>query len=297
MSKGKQKVKTFVLLALFILLLCTGFGIGWQKLFSLFGFSSDRSQGCTVSFINVGKADSILITCDGYNILIDAGEEVLAENVCTYLERYGIHTLDLLVATHPDKDHIGGMAKVIETFQVKRFWQWTVADSICPKTDCYTDMLDMLAYREVLSEVPSVDRKVVFGHGEITVLSPKREYGSTNNDSIVLRLDYGKSSFLFTGDAQEEAEKDLIHSGSRLEADILKVSHHGSKNATSNTFLQRVEPMYAVISVGDNTNNLPSSALLKRLENSGTEILRTDEGGTVTIQADLYGSYNILSGV
>lgn len=297
MNRERQKAKPYILLGLFFLLLCTGFGIGWQRLFVLFGFSADRGQGCTVSFINVGKADSALIACDGYHILIDAGEDASAENVCVYLERYGVRTLDLVIATHPDKDHIGGMAKIIENFQVKRFWQRTVADSVSPNTDCYTDMLDMLAYKEILSEEPSVNRKAVFGHGEITVLSPSREYGSTNDDSIVLRLDYGASSFLFTGDAQEEVEKDLIRQNSPLEADVLKVSHHGSKNATSNAFLQRVEPLYAVISVGDNTNNLPSSALLKRLEENGAEILRTDEGGTVTVQADLYGNYRILSGV
>lgn len=289
MRKHIKKIKIILAVVLFIVTVVIGSGVlgfNWQNVFSLTGFYADKSEGLSVSFIDVGKADAIYITCDGYNILVDAGEDIYAENVCTFLDRYKTEKLDLLVATHPDNDHIGGMEKVIDTYNVKAFWQPSLGADVIPETSSYKHMMNALKDKSVSVYNPEKDYSVTYGDLEITVLSPDREYKNTNDGSIVLMLEYFDSRFLLMGDAEKDAEQNLVKNyGEDLEADVLKVSHHGSNNSTGNELLQYVSPKYAVISVGYNTNNLPSKACIQRLENSNCNILRTDLQGTVTINA------------
>lgn len=268
--------------------------INWQWIFAKAGFYPDRSKGVSVSFIDVGKADSIFITCNDYNILIDAGEDYKASRVSSYLKRYNTQKLDLLIATHPDNDHIGGMSSIINDFQVKIFWQPEIEENVISQTSAYKNMLNSLDSKNVNAEYKKSGDTYSLGDLEFTVLSPSKKYNDTNNSSLVIRLDYYDTSFLFTGDTENEAEQDLINNYSDLlKADVLKVSHHGSNNSSSNEFLQYVNPRYAVISVGENTVNLPSKACIGRLEDNNIEILRTDLQGTVTVNAQKDGKINV----
>ncbi|MGN1466951.1 MAG: ComEC/Rec2 family competence protein [Ruminococcus sp.] len=286
-SKKALKIGTAIISAVLIVLISFGaFGLSWQKIFVWCGFYADKSQELSVSFIDVGKADAVFITCDDYNILIDAGEDIHAEAVSAYLKRYKTESLDLLIATHPDKDHIGGMEKIINDFEIKSFWQPKISDDLIPKTACYENMISALNEKSISVINPKAGYKEVLGNMTLTVLSPHKEYGSTNNDSLVIRLDYYGRSFLFMGDAEKEAEQDLIKNNSdALRADVLKISHHGSNKGSINEFLQLVSPEYAVLSVGENTSNLPSKACVQRINDNDIKLLRTDLQGTITINS------------
>lgn len=285
MIKSKY-FKVIITIIIFILVFVICLLINWNWIFAKVGFYPDRSQGVSVSFIDVGKADAIFITCDDYNILIDAGEDYKADRVSSYLKRYNTEKLDLLVATHPDNDHIGGMSSIINDFEVKKFWQSEIDENVISQTYSYKNMLSSLQNKNITTEYKKSGDTYSLGDLTFTVLSPSKEYEDTNNSSLIIRLDYFGTSFLFTGDAETEAEQDLINNyQDNLQADVLKVSHHGSNNGSSYEFLQLVSPKYAVISVGDNTVNLPSKACIERLESNNIEILRTDLHGTVTISA------------
>lgn len=291
-KKRILKISTVIVCAALVVII--SLAPGWQKIFAWCGFYADKSRGVSVSFINVGKADAIFITCEDYRVLIDAGEDRDAQAVSSYLKRYGADTLDLVVSTHPDKDHIGGMSKIIDEFGVKNFWQPLISEDLIPETSAYTNLVNSLEENNIGIIYPSAGYKAVFGSMELTVLSPGKNYDSTNNNSIVTRLDCYGRSFLFMGDAETEAEQDLIASNPEsLNADVLKISHHGSNNGTGNEFLQLVSPEYAVLSVGDNTNNLPSKACLQRVEDNGIKLYRTDLQGTVTINCLENGEFTV----
>lgn len=281
------KIISVVVLAVVTLIIASDvLGFNWLDVFSYAGFYADKSEGLSVSFIDTGKSDAIFITCDGYNILVDAGEEITGKDVCAYLDRYKTKNIDLLVATHPDNDHIGGMGKVIDTYNVKELWQPKLNEKLITKTPSYENMIRAINEKSVLVKNPQKDYVADFGDLKVIVLSPDREYNNTNDSSIVLMLQYYSKRFLLMGDIETNAELNLINNyGEKLNADVLKVSHHGSNKGTSNELLQLVSPEYAVILVGVNINNLPSKGCIERLENNGCKILRTDLQATVTVNA------------
>ncbi len=287
-------LKIFIYVIIFILVFVICLLINWKWIFAKAGFYPDRSHGVSVSFIDVGKADAIFITCDDYNILIDSGEDYKADHVSSYLKRYNTKKIDLLIATHPDNDHIGGMSSIINNFDVESCWQSQINENVISQTTAYKNMLRSLETKNINTEYKKAGDTYNLGDLIFTVLSPDKNYEDTNNASLIIRLDYFDTSFLFTGDAEDDAEQDLINNyKDSLQADVLKVAHHGSNNGSSYEFLQLVSPKYAVISVGENTANLPSKACIERLESNNIEILRTDLQGTVTINAQKYGKIKV----
>lgn len=260
----------------------------WQDIYAAFGFTdvNPESGELSVHFLNVGCADSVYINCGDYNVLIDAGNESLQNKPAAYLRENGVKKLDLVIATHPDKDHIGGMQEVAGTFPVERFWIPQVKEKLVPDSGFYTGMLWNLEKQETEITHPWAGEYLRLGDMVFTVLSPSKIYSDTNNSSIVVRLSFGKNSFLFTGDAEKKAESDMLKSGMGLKSDVLKVGHHGSKSSSTKDFLKAVSPRYAVISVGDNSYGLPKKTVIKRLEKLGTEVYRTDRYGTVVFYSD-----------
>ena len=275
------RIKNRVVLALLIIVF----------VLSLFSFSFAATQKTlTVSFIDVGQGDSILIqTPQGKNILIDSGPNTAESVVLGYLESKGIKKLDAIVATHPHEDHIGNMDAVIQNFAVSKVY----APNVTTNTKAFESFLLAVKSKGLKLTIPEVgqdispDSKV-----KIIVLSPtkKDKYEDLNDYSIVLKVEYGKTSFLLMGDATTNIEEEILH-GSKLrqylKSDVLKVGHHGSKYSSSSTFLSTVKPKYAVISVGkDNSYGHPAAITLSKLKSIGAEILRTDEQGTITITSD-----------
>lgn len=240
----------------------------------------------SVHILNVGKADAIYIKSNDKNILIDAGDTDTKEQVIQYLNNNKIQKFDLIIATHPHKDHIAGMPNVINAFPTDRFIMPKLPESIVPTTKTYMSMLKSLESHNVMVESPIVGENFKIGELNIDILGPVKEYENLNNNSVVAKLSYKNTSFLFVGDAEKESEADLISSGANLRSTVLKVGHHGSKTSTTQEFLNAVKPEYSVISVGPDSNNLPKDSTINRLKKNNIKIYRTDESGTVIFVSD-----------
>lgn len=240
-----------------------------------------------VHFIDVGQGDSMLIEGNGESILIDAGENDKGDEVLAYLAQVGIEKLDIAVGTHPHADHIGGMDTIIEGIAVGKLLMPDVPDSIIPTTRTYLSMLDAAEEQgvEALFAYPG-DSFSLCG-GVLEILGPVEDYKDLNNESLVIRFDFGETSFLFTGDQEATAEKDLLDSGADVSADVLKVGHHGSSTSTSTEFFDAVSPSVAVIECGEgNDYGHPHQEIRELLEDAGTAVYRTDLNGSIIIASD-----------
>jgi competence protein ComEC len=245
--------------------------------------------------LDVGQGDSsLIITPEGKSVLIDAGPPQAGDEVVAALRKRDVRSLDLAVATHPHADHIGGMRRVIENFEVKNF-----LDSGQEYTSKeYERMLDAIAKKRIKLIDAKKGMKFDLDSGvKFEVLNPQandqwirkvRSGGSVENaNSVVLLLSYGKFSMLFTGDAETETEDLMMDANAPLRAQVLKVGHHGSRYATSARFLNAVAPKDAVISCGaDNRYGHPAEETLDRLRKAGVKIYRTDLNGEITIETD-----------
>ena len=239
-----------------------------------------------ISYIDVGQGDSILIqTPNGKNMLIDAGDNAAGPTVVNYLQHQGIRRLDAVIWTHPHADHIGGADNVLKSFPVGQVYM----PNIPANTESYKELLANMRSQN-LKPIPAKTGESVDLDPEVNALflAPNSShYLDTNDYSAVLRLTYGENSFLFAGDAQFTSEQEMLASGYTLKADVLKVGHHGSHSSTSQAFLSRVQPKYAVISVGKNNDyGHPHPETLVALDKAGTKIYRTDESGTIVAESD-----------
>jgi competence protein ComEC len=241
-----------------------------------------------VSFLDVGQGDAILIESPaGHQVLVDGGRYPTA--VLNELGRhvpFWDHTLDVVVATHPDEDHIAGLVPVLERYQVEML----VTNGAPADNDAaYAALLATAAARGTQIHVASPGETLALGGATLTILHPDDGFESdgTNGRSIVARLAYGDLSVLLTGDAEEAAEQWLLRSDVPLASTVLKAGHHGSNGSSSAPFLNAVRPMVAIISAGrDNSFGHPHPDVLARLEAAGAQVLRTDEMGTIALSSD-----------
>lgn len=237
----------------------------------------------TVTFLDVGQGDAALVECDGAAMLIDGGAPGQSSKLYSALKRRGITRLDYLVATHPDADHIGGLAGALEAATVGTAY-CSVAEH---DTDTFRTFQRKLEEKGVPLAVPEAGDSFPLGGSTVQLLGPLRQSGDTNNSSLVLRLVCGETALLFTGDAEREEEQDLLTAGCDLSATLLKVGHHGSDSSTSYPFLREVMPRYAVLSVGaDNPYGHPDENTLSRLRDAGVQVFRTDLQGDITVTGD-----------
>ena len=239
-----------------------------------------------VHYINVGQGDSIYIkTPAGADILIDGGNNDKGDDVVTYLKKQHVDDIEVMIATHPDADHIGGLDTVLKAYKVEQVY----APRVSHTSQTYKDFLT--AVKNEGLTIKTAQKGVSLGLKGVTAVfvGPVKSYSTddTNDWSAVLKLTYGKRSFLFTGDAETKAESDMIASKQNLRADVLKVGHHGAKTSTSEAFLNAVKPTYAVISVGKgNSYGHPTAEVLNRLKAHKINIFRTDLQGTIIIKTD-----------
>lgn len=261
----------------------------WRSAFAVSGFSSSpelEKAPLRIHVLDVGKADAVLLECEGHAALLDAGTGLAGDIVVDYLARQGIDSLEYAIMSHPDKDHIGGMAQVLREIPVTAFVQAELPESLLPDSGEYAALEQALSAGAYERITAAAGTSFALGEARCSVLGPLQEYGDTNNHSLVLKLTYRGFTALFCGDIEQEAERDLVASEQELSADLLKVPHHGSKTSSTKRFLREVAPQYAVISVGPDKNELPREETLLRLEQTGAEIYRTDTDGTVVFSYD-----------
>ncbi|MGM0420481.1 MAG: MBL fold metallo-hydrolase [Bacillota bacterium] len=249
-----------------------------------------------VHFIDVGQGDAIFLQSSaGTSVLIDGGNRWnrVETKLLSFLQERDVETLDAVVSTHPHADHIGGLSSVLHSFNVSAVYD----PGRIHTSKTFEDYLTLIDTMDIPFHTPRRGETIEIGDLTFTVLHPGNnvEDYSLNNSSLVLQLNYGEVDFLFTGDIEREGEAEILRSGLELGAEVLKVSHHGSKTSSQQQFLAALKPKIAVIPVGeDNKFNHPSPELLERLQVQGVEVYRTDRHGDVVVSTD-GESYTITS--
>ncbi len=233
-------------------------------------------------FIDVGQGDCILVESEDTIVLIDTGTEAAGPDVYNYLKERSIKYIDMLILTHPHDDHIGGSGKVIDYFEIGQLF----INGDSSNSYSFEKFLNAVSAKNITPEVPALNVSYKLGQMRIKFLSPEFLYDSTNDNSLVVSVEYGETRALFMGDAEKDVEEDLIKT-KELDADILKIGHHGSRNASTDKFLRKVSPSVCVIQCGkDNSYGHPHEEVLSRLEKAGTTVFRTDLLGTVILHSD-----------
>ncbi|UMV46890.1 MBL fold metallo-hydrolase [Paenibacillus macerans] len=244
----------------------------------------DSGHSLRVIFLDVGQgASQLLIGPSGETMLIDAGNNSEEQRMLDYLREYGVTRLDIVIGTHPDADHIGGLDRVIENVDVGQIYM----PKISSNTKTFESLLRAIRGKGLKVKTAKAGLSLDWDEQvRVDMIAPVATTDDKNNMSAVVKVSYGDTSFLLTGDAERESEEAMIESGADLRADVLLVGHHGSKSSTSPRFLDRVRPEYAVIQVGDNSYGHPTKTVLDRLAKQRIQVYRNDLQGTVEIDSD-----------
>ena len=246
--------------------------------------SAFAESNLTIHFLDVGQGAAAIIQCDGEVMMFDGDSAGNSSFIYSYLQNtLGLEHIDVMVASHPHEDHIGGLSGALNACSVGTIYS--------PVTEYdskqFSSLLKYAGKQGLSLTVPAVGDTFTVGSATATFLSPAKAYDNINDLSLVVRVVYGDTSFLFTGDAEWDAEHDMVDAGLELSSTLLSVGHHGSNTSSSYVFLREVMPEYAVISVGkDNSYGHPSEDTLSRLRDVGALVYRTDLQGTITCVSD-----------
>ena len=242
---------------------------------------TDNNDNLKVYFLDVGQADSILIENNNEYMLIDAGNNNDGQLLVNYFKELNITKFKYIIGTHPHEDHIGGLDDIINNFNVEKIY----IPDVITTTKTFENVLDAIENNNLTYNIPKIDETMTVGKAKLTVLYTGTDASDLNNASIVLKMNYGNISFLFTGDTTEKTEKILVNKN--IKTDILKVAHHGSQYSSTDNFLDKANPSYAIISVGkNNTYNHPEEKTLSRLNQRNIKTYRTDKLGTILITSN-----------
>lgn len=248
----------------------------------------DHPEGTLeVHFLDVGHGDSTLIICGEHAMMIDCGDDTQGRMLQEYLRDHDVAKLDYLILTHPDKDHIGGAPAVLSEVSAGQVFQ-----SAFRKGSETEEMLQQtLKQQDVDAVTPIVGAEYQLGEAWFTILAPSGTYEESNDSSVALMLHFGENTFLFTGDAEKEAEEDMVENGEKpglsLKADVYQAGHHGDKSSSKKKFLRAVSPEYAVISCDyQGEKGHPDAEVLERMREADIKVFRTDEQGTVVAVSD-----------
>lgn len=253
-----------------------------------------EAGGLEVYFLDVGQGDSELIRIpdgeESFTALIDTGEYEYADGLTNTLRSLGVERIDALICSHPHTDHMGCMARIVQRFEIGAVYMPRLPDEQTPTTSAYEALLNAIEKKGLRVKPLRAGTEIACPEGaSFAVSAPEKDavWEDINNYSGVIRLTYGETSFLFTGDAEKQSEKVVLESGAELKADVLKCGHHGSSTSTSPKFLEAVDPDYGIISCGeDNSYGHPHRETLESLEKAGVRIYRTDRDGTILVRSD-----------
>ena len=282
MKKSEKKKLISLFIALIIL-----FGYYIVNNYNNSSYSKDNNYNevttdLKVYFFDVGQADSILISNNNHHMLIDAGNNADGPLLVKYIkEELKITKFDYVIGTHPHEDHIGGLDNIIDNFEVEKIYLPNAQTT----TKTFEDVLDSISAKNLKISIPKIGETFSLGEALFTCLYTGNDNKDLNNSSIVLKMIFGNYSYLFTGDATESIENEIIKSN--IDIDVLKVAHHGSLYSTTEKFLLSTTPKYAIISVGkENTYNHPSQETLSRLRKYTDKIYLTSDIGTILLTSD-----------
>lgn len=291
-QKTRQQPEKIIGLIALVVIACAGSA-------KVFGCSQiDTDTNATISFLDVGQGDSILIQAEEKTVLIDGGERDQGSVVLDDLKQYGVTTIDYLIASHPHSDHIGGLIDVLDTaattsdLTVSAVILPEIPEDDVPTTRTYEAFLDGIDDNHITPTFLSEQKTLTLGeHTTLQLIPPPAEnnYSSLNDYSIAAYLDCGGKTFLFTGDAEKEEEADWLESGAlrSIHADVFKAGHHGSRTSSNETLLEQIQPTYVVISCGaDNSYGHPHEEALNRFQTYCDKIYRTDMDGTVICKVE-----------
>lgn len=295
--RSRNRHRLYWLGVCLVLALLSGCSLkGWSGLDSSDTHNSsalvEKEGKLRVIYLDVGQgASQLLISPSGKSMLIDGGDNDQEGEMVNYLRRYGVHRLDLVIGTHPDSDHIGGLDAVIESLDIGEIYM----PKIWSNTKTFESLLQSIRSKGLKVKTAKGGLNLNWDEAiEVKMLAPLQQGEDNNNMSAVLKVTYGDHSFLFTGDAEMKSEKAMLAANADLEADVLLVGHHGSKSSTTQSFLNEVNPEVAVIQVGDNSYGHPTQTVLRRLGSEQVEIYRNDLDGTIEIVSDGEG-YDITT--
>ncbi|MPQ44965.1 ComEC/Rec2 family competence protein [Clostridium tarantellae] len=289
MNKFKNKLSKFLIL-MFTLIFSFTLLLGCNKTTSTTNETntSKSTKGVMdVSYIDIGQGDSELIQVNGKNLLIDAGPTKSADKLIKYLKSRNVKTLDYVVATHPHEDHIGGMVKVLENFDVKNF----LAPKVIHNTKTFENMVKAVKKKGLKIETLKAGDGDKFNLGKgvkVEVFSPNKDsYEDLNDYSPIMKITFGNNSFLFTGDAEATAEKEVLDKKYNLKADVIKVGHHGSHSSSTPEFIKAVNPSIAIMSLAtDNKYGHPHKETIETFSKQGIKTYQTNLDGNILLESN-----------
>ena len=263
-----------------------------DKIKNLFNQNNNQNQNdyinmnndlLKVHYLDVGQGDSIFIELpNNETMLIDAAESYQSENIINYLKNLNYQKIDYVIGTHPHTDHIGGLKDIINTFEIGKIYMPKVVST----TKTYESLLMAIKDKNLKINTAKAGTSIIDTDAlKINILAPTNStYTELNNYSVVTKITYGTTKFLFMGDAEKLSENEIKEN---VTADVIKIGHHGSNTSSSIDFIKKVNAKYGIISVGlNNKYNLPKEEIITNWENSGTKIYLTSINGTITASSD-----------
>ena len=242
-----------------------------------------KGSNFEVHYIDVGQADAALVICDGNYMLIDGGNPEDSNLIYTYLKKQNVEKLHTIVCSHANEDHVGGLPAAVHNFEFENVYAPIRENDI----DAYNSFKNKVISKGITIQNPKPGDSFNFGSSVVEFYGPVYDTTDLNNTSLVLKITYGSTSFLFTGDAEREEEQDILNKNFDLSATVLKVGHHGGSTSTSYPFLREVMPKYAVISVGaKNSYGHPTEETLSKLSDADATVYRTDLQGDIIAKSD-----------
>lgn len=236
-----------------------------------------------VHFLNVGQGLSILVKANDEILIYDGGNREHSSFVVSYLKEQGIQTIDYLISSHYDEDHISGLIGCLNTFTIEN----VIGSDYVHDSHLYDSFMEKVSSKDLAVQHPEVGTEFEIGSASFTILAPSSITNSDNNNSVAIKLENGDNSFIFTGDAESESENFMIESGIDLSCDVLCIGHHGSADSTSQNFLDKTAPRYAVLSCGiSNIFGHPDAETMERLSSMSIALFRTDKQDTIIAKSD-----------
>lgn len=288
MTKKKKKQKLPKGISILLIIVAIFYSLYEKDIDQTFGLpvtetfkETENTNTLDITYLDVGQADAILIQNEGHNMLIDAGNNEDGPLLVQYFKEQNMTKFDYLIATHPHEDHIGGMDDIIKNFDIEKIYMPNVTTT----TKTFLDVLNAMEEKNMIFDVPNIGQNFALGHTLFQVMYTGSDKKNLNNSSIILKANFKNTSYLFTGDATSEVEKKILSKD--IKATVLKVGHHGSKYSTTTEFLNKVNPKYAIISVGKNNSyNHPNQITIDKLTKKNIEIHRTDQEGSIFLKSD-----------